>query len=273
LSPVTTRTDILDDQPACWQEAPTAAGATPVLYVHGVPTNGRLWTPFLERTGGLAPDLPGFGASTKRGDLPYDLPFYAAWLARFCDDRGLDRVRLVAQDWGGGFAAAFAQAAPERVERLVLMDAVPLIAGYRWHRIARAWRTRGLGEVAVGASWRWALKLAAREASPKPGYDRGLVDLIDAHNDVGTQRAILKLYRSADPDVLAAAGARLGEVTCPALVLWGAQDPYIPVRFCDAYAALLGGEVEREVLDGAGHWPWLDRPEVVDRVVAFLDAA
>ena len=261
---VATHTEETDIGPVTWHEAPVADGGTPVLYVHGVPTNGRQWRPFLQVAGGIAPDLPGFGTSTKRGDLAYDLPFYAAWLEKFLAARGIDRFRLVAQDWGGGFAAALAQAVPDRVERLVLLDAVPLIAGYEWHRVAKVWRTRGAGELFMVSWTRPATWLFLRSTG------REHRRLIDDHNDVGTQRAILRLYRASDPDVLAAAGARLGEVRCPALVLWGAEDPYIPPRFADAYAAVLGGEVEREVLDGAGHWPWLDRPEVVDRVTAFL---
>jgi len=89
------------------------------------------------------------------------------------------------------------------------------------------------------------------------------------HFDEGTQRAMLRLYRWADPDVLAQAGARLGAIEAPALVLWGEEDPYIPVAFADAYgAALPNATVER--LSGAGHWPWLDRPDVVTKVVDFL---
>ena len=77
--------------------------------------------------------------------------------------------------------------------------------------------------------------------------------------DPGTQRAILKLYRASPPDVLAAAGARLGDVDAPALVLHGARDRYIPARFADGLAAALGdGRVEH--VPDAGHWPWLDRP-------------
>ena len=61
----------------------------------------------------------------------------------------LDTFRLCVHDWG---AAALAWAANRAagVERLAIIDAVPLLPGYRWHRIARAWRTRGLGEIAVG---------------------------------------------------------------------------------------------------------------------------
>jgi pimeloyl-ACP methyl ester carboxylesterase len=49
----------IDDQPIRWLTAP--GGDPPVLYLHGVPDAAEQWEPFLERTGGLAPDLPGFG--------------------------------------------------------------------------------------------------------------------------------------------------------------------------------------------------------------------
>jgi hypothetical protein len=81
---------------------------------------------------------------------------------------------------------------------------------------------------------------------------------------------MLTLYRSADPDRLAAAGERLVELACPALVVWGRHDIYISPRWAQAYAERLpnAGLVE---VDGAGHWPWLDRPEVIARVTDFLD--
>ena len=97
----------------------------------------------------------------------------------------------------------------------------------------------------------------------------GRAEPVLAALDPGTQRAILLLYRASPPARLAAAGARLGSVDAPALVLHGARDRYIPPRFADGLAAALGdGRVE--LVEGAGHWPWLDRPELVDRVARFL---
>jgi pimeloyl-ACP methyl ester carboxylesterase len=45
------------------------AGDAPILYLHGVPTHSWDWIPFLERFGGSAPDLPGFGRSAKPADF------------------------------------------------------------------------------------------------------------------------------------------------------------------------------------------------------------
>jgi pimeloyl-ACP methyl ester carboxylesterase len=55
----------------------------------------------------------------------------------------------------------------------------------------------------------------------------------------------------------------------PALVAWGSRDPYIPARFAGEYARALP-DAELLELPDAGHWPWLDRPDLVDRLVDFL---
>jgi pimeloyl-ACP methyl ester carboxylesterase len=251
----------LGDQPQFWLEEP--GDEPPVLFLHGVPTSADLWRPFLERTGGVAPDLPGFGRSGKRGDRDFTMAGLDRWLDAFLELAGLERVRLVVHDWGA-VGLLWAQRAPERVERLVILDAVPLLPGFRWHRLARALRTPALGEVAIGLATRWTAGRAlprAVGAATWPYFDQG------------TQRAILRLYRASPEDALARAGLDLAAVTCPALVVWGEEDRSLPARFADAYAAALGGPVETLRVPRAGHWPWIDHPDVVDRVAAFLDAA
>jgi pimeloyl-ACP methyl ester carboxylesterase len=247
----------IDGQPVHVREAEPRTGV-PVLYLHGNPTTGADWLPFLERTGGVAPDLPGFGRSGKSGEHAYDLDFYDRWVERFADARGLDRVRLVVHDWGG-VGLLWAMRRPERIDRLVVIDAVPFLPGYRWHRWGRVWRTKGLGELAVGITPRWAMR---REVP------RELLDEAWAAYDQGTQRAILRLYRSADPDRLAAAGERLDALRdTPSLVVWGTRDPYIDPSFGRAYAERLDAELH---LAEAGHWPWTDDPGIIDRVTSFL---
>jgi pimeloyl-ACP methyl ester carboxylesterase len=88
--------------------------------------------------------------------------------------------------------------------------------------------------------------------------------------DRGTKRAILRLYRSMPEDSLVEHGRDLGTIRCPSLVVWSTDDPYIGPEFGPAYAEALRGDVEVEVYDHAGHWLWLDRPEVLARVVAFV---
>ena len=243
---------------------------TPILYVHGVPNAGEMWRPFLERTGGIAPDLPGFGGSGKAASFAYSIEGYGDWLEAFVDHLGLERLSLVMHDWGA-VGLELAQRRPEAIERLVLIDLVPFLPGYRWHRTARIWRTPVAGELFMGSGTRWMTKRWLRmERALLPEHVGGFVDSMWPHFDHGTQRAILKLYRSAPPEVLARAGERLGEIDAPSLVVWGEEDRFLPNRFAREYADALGGETRVEVVPGAIHWVWLERPETVDTVVGFL---
>jgi pimeloyl-ACP methyl ester carboxylesterase len=292
--------------PVFWRSAPSPNPAVaPALYLHGVPSSSEDWIAprehhgsrprwrrwwrhkrsaddwvqaplydkgFLERTGGLAPDLPGFGRSGKPGYLQYTIEEYAGFIERFLDMLGVERVRMLVHDWGA-VGLAFAQAHPERVERLVVCNAVPLLPGYEWHRTARMWRTPLLGEIAMGATIRRVLERSTREANVTPGPLPGAwIDSVMKHFDQGTQRAILRLYRSSPSQELERAGERLGLLQMPSLVLWGMQDPYIPERFARAYAQALPGSQLIELAD-AGHWWWLDRPDAIERVVEFMNAA
>ncbi len=262
----------LGELPIFWRSAPSPGEGAPALYLHGVPTNSDDWIEFLKRSGGLAPDLPGFGRSGKPGHFDYTIDGYARFIEHFIDLIEVERVRLVVHDWGV-VGLAFAQRHPERIERLVVMNAIPLLPGYRWHRTARLWRTPLLGEIAMGATTRRVLRRSTLDANATPGPlpDVWLDSVLD-HFDHGTQRAILRLYRSSPPEVLAQAGAELHDLTMPALVVWGLQDPYIPTRFAAEYARVLPSAELLELPD-AGHWWWLDRPDAIERVVGFLTAS
>jgi pimeloyl-ACP methyl ester carboxylesterase len=265
----------LGDLPIFWRRASapqgTPATVAPALYLHGVPTSSDDWLPFLERSGGIAPDLPGFGRSGKPGYLQYTIEEYADFIERFLNMLEVQRVRMVVHDWGA-VGLAFARRHPERIERLVVMNAVTFLPGYRWHRTARIWRTPLLGELAMGTTTRWVFKQSTRKSNAKPGpMPEAWIDSVLAHFDEGTQRAILRLYRSSPSDVLAAAGAGLKTLRVPALVVWGERDPYIPTRFAREYADALGAELIS--LPDAGHWWWFDRPDAIARVVAFLTAS
>ena len=200
-----------------WREAPAPDGEKelpPVLYLHGVPTNSDDWTPWLALTGGVAVDLPGFGRSGKPGSLNYTIEEYDAFIERFLDWRGIDRVRLVMHDWGG-VGLAFAQRRPERVQRMALINlcpSSPVTAG-----TARpASGARLAGGDGDGRHRRRYAEVLSREANVTPGplpeeMRRSIID----HLDQGTERAILRLYRSSPPERLAAAGAHLGDVRSP----------------------------------------------------------
>ncbi len=270
MPPVSEETIELDDQPVFLRRAGVlgAGGAAPILYLHGLPTSSFDWLGPLELGGGIAVDLPGFGRSGKRGDLDYSLAGHVAFVDRLLDALGIDRVRLCVHDWGAAVGLAWAAANPSRVERIVVLNGVPLLAGFRWRGWARAVRMPLVGPVAVGFATPRIMRRVARRASAGP-LPAPMLESAAEHVDIGTERALLKLLRSATPDSLAAAGADLGRVLAPALVLWGAQDPWLGARFGAGYAATLG-DATLETVEDAGHWPWLEKPELGERIVGWL---
>jgi pimeloyl-ACP methyl ester carboxylesterase len=251
----------------------TEGPGTPTVFVHGNPTHSAEWLPFMAELEGpaVALDLPNFGRSERVDPERFggSLHAYTGFLATALDQLVPERFNLVVHDFGA-MALHPAQRRAERVERLVIMDGVPLVAGYRWHWVARIWRRRGQGELFNALTSRAAVALLLRQA--RPGYaamPAEFVDMIWECWDRGMARAVLRLYRSADPDVLEAAGAHLGRLRCPALVAWGADDPYLGGELARRYAERLP-DAELVELDDAGHWPWLDRPELIGRVCEFL---
>lgn len=245
---------------------------TPTVYCHGNPSHGEDWLPFLARGGpAIAIDMPGWGRSDRPDPARFDYSMFglSAFLERCLDELGVGQRKLVLHDWGG-LALIGAQRHPELVERLVVIDAVPLLPGYRWHWVAQLWRRRGVGELLNATTTRASLALLLRQArGDRSAMPPEFVDAIWSGWNRGTSAALLSLYRHADPKRLAAAGRDLGRLGCPALVIWADRDLYLPLRFGRAYADALPN-AELEIVRDGGHWPWIDDPTVIDRVHAFV---
>jgi pimeloyl-ACP methyl ester carboxylesterase len=245
------------------------AGGAPPVYLHDLLASSDDWVGLLERTGGIAPDLIGFGRSGKTGELDYSIEGLADFAEDLTGAIGIDDIRLVGHGWGAAAALEFARRHPGRTRRLLLINPLPLVEGFKWRPVARAWRIRVVGELTMGFIPRWMLTRELRSASPNPeAWPDERVARVWKEFDHGTQRAMLRLHRSIDND---AREAPVANLDVPALIVWGEQDPWFPVALAERYAALIpGAELER--VPGAGHWPWLDRPEVVESIVRFMEA-
>jgi pimeloyl-ACP methyl ester carboxylesterase len=85
-----------------------------VVFVHGNPDAGADWKPLMDRVVEfapvVAPDMPGFGGADKRPDQDYTLRGYSAHLGGVIEQFGIERVHLVAHDFGGPMALTWAAA-------------------------------------------------------------------------------------------------------------------------------------------------------------------
>lgn len=261
------------------------AGEGPtLLLVHGMAGSSRTWRevmPALARDHRvLAPDLLGHGESAKPlGD--YSLGAFASGLRDLLAVLGIDAVTVVGQSLGGGVAMQLAYQHPELVQRLVLVGSgglgrevswllriltlpgaeylmpvlFPRFVADRGDDLNRALHDFGLRAPHIGEMWRAYSSLAGTENR------RAFLRTLKAVIDPGGQSV-----SASDRLYLAAA--------MPTLIVWGDQDPVIPVAHAvSAHEAMPGSHLE--LFEGVGHFPHVEEParfvEVIRDFVATTE--
>jgi pimeloyl-ACP methyl ester carboxylesterase/2-polyprenyl-6-methoxyphenol hydroxylase-like FAD-dependent oxidoreductase len=251
------------------EAGPSGAGEA-VVFVHGNPGSSRDWVDLAQAVGGfgraVALDMPGFGRADKPPDFDYTVEGYARHLAGALEQLGVRRAHLVLHDFGGPWGLAWAIAHPEAFGSVTFIN-VGVLLDYRWHYLARIWRTPILGELFMATTTRPGMHLLLKHGNPR-GLPRALIDRMYDDFDRGTRRAVLKLYRAtSDPAVTARRmAAALRQTPRPALVVWGKHDPYLPVAHAQRQREVFP-DAQVVILEGSGHWPFADDPHGVARVV------
>jgi pimeloyl-ACP methyl ester carboxylesterase len=140
--PTAYRTVKIDGLSVFYREAGPRDAPT-LLLLHGLPSSSRMFEPLFARLSDsyhlVAPDYPGFGQSDwpDPAVFPYTFDRYAEILNRFTEELGLERYTLYMQDYGGPVGFRMALAHPERIDALIVQDAVAHNGG-----LGENWKTR-----------------------------------------------------------------------------------------------------------------------------------
>jgi pimeloyl-ACP methyl ester carboxylesterase len=246
-----------------------------VVFVHGNPNSADEWRGLMRQTGAfarsIAVDMPGFGRADRPGNefkVPVEGP--AGFLGGALDQLGVNRAHLVLHDFGGPWGLAWAAGHPDAFASVVLINTGVLI-GFEMHRVGKLWARPVVGELVMALTSRRSFNKAMSEANPK--LPQGEIDRMYDDYDRGTRKLILRLYRNrTNDDLLEAAAAHFATLDRPALVVWGAGDPFVPVRHAEQQRKAFP-RAEVVVLEDSSHWPFLDDPEgVAAAVLPFLRA-
>jgi pimeloyl-ACP methyl ester carboxylesterase len=217
----------------------------------------------------VAIDMPGFGQASKPRprDFIYDVPNMGVHLALMLDELGVDRAHFVGHDFGGAWSMLAAVYDPMRVASLSMINS-GLMRGMRWHRLARLYRTPVAGELFMAIANERGFKRTLRDLPPAD------LDVMWKNFDHPSRRAILALYRATDMEAQTAQlpQIRLLASQWPSSVIFGADDPYLSAKFAERNKESLPN-ASVHLIEGAGHWPHLERPEEVSALLLpFLRA-
>jgi pimeloyl-ACP methyl ester carboxylesterase len=238
------------------------------VLVHGLASSIYTWAEVLprlaERYDVVAVDLPGFGGS----DIParLDTATVGRLLPEVMDALGLARASLAGNSLGGALAAVTAARHPDRVDRLVLLDA----AAYNFALADRPPLLRLAGRLPG-----WLLDAIPQRPLTRTGlkqvyYDDAKVtperveEYLAPMARPGAQAAARRLLRDGDGFGLPGV---LRQVRAPTLVIWGGEDTWIPVRDADRFLRDIPG-ARKVILERCGHVPQEEKPAEVARLIA-----
>ena len=236
-----------------------------VVLVHGLGGSVENWA---ENIGALARehrvwalDLMGAGRSDKPA-VSYSAGNLARFLTDFLDTQGLERVSLVGHSLGGGVSLQVAIRCPERVDRLVIVSSAGL--GREIAPVLRACTLPIVGEMVIRPSRKGAARLLERLVHDSTNVTDQIVDETRALLALpGARKALLSYLRDnvtlrgTRSDMVRFTCANLHSITAPTQVIWGRDDPIVPL----AHAYVARREIpgaRLTVIDACGHIPQLE---------------
>lgn len=198
-------------------------------------------------------DLPGFGESDLPPSQPWGVEEYQAFVAAFMDALQIGPATVIGHSNGGRIAITMAATEPARVERLVLVDS----AGIRPKRTLRWYRRVAMAKVG---------KHAARLlGGPGERLRQLLVGRAGSADYLAAGEMRPTLVRLVNTDLR----EHLPNIQAPTLLIWGSDDADTPLSAAREMERLIP-DAGLVVLEGAGHYSYLDQPARFARIVSHF---
>jgi len=236
-----------------------------LVLLHGTGASLHTWNGWVEALADdfrmVRMDLPGFGLTGPDPDGDYSIEAYVRFVDAVTATLGLGDFHLAGNSLGGRVAWNFAATRPERVNRLILIDA----SGYRLRRapslVFRLAALPGIGDVLAKLTPRSLYRRSLEEVYA----DDGLVDdaLVQRYFELslreGNREAFIRRVRAASRTAREDPAAALAQIGSPTLVQWGGRDEWIPVEHGRRFATDIP-DARLVVYEDLGHVPMEEAP-------------
>ncbi|HYD06667.1 MAG TPA: alpha/beta hydrolase, partial [Reyranella sp.] len=243
--------------------------AMPLLLIHGSLGSLHMWEGWVgelkDRYRLISVDLPGHGltGASPRGD--YSIEAYTDFVEVLADTLHLDRFAIAGHSMGGAVAWSFAATRPERVSHLILVDASAYPRDGEAPLSTRLARMRPLGDIAIYFKpERWVRRsLEGLYADPAMVTPQRVRRYAELQRFPGNRQATLQRARHQEP----LDPTPLKRLDVPTLILWGAQDRWIPIA--DAFRLqnhVKGAKLA--IFEKPGHNPMEEDPRATAAAVA-----
>ena len=251
-----------------------------VILVHGLAASAEFWRynvgPLAQRHRVHALDLIGFGLSDK--DIgEFSLPYAASVMAEFMDALGIERATLVGNSMGGIICAQVAVQFPSRLDKLILVGSAGF--GRELDPFLRLWCVPLVGSL-VFSFYQRTFPLLKRWVF----YDSSSIDEVwlagagAMLRTPGVKESSLEIarvgvdLRGQRQDLFGDLHRQLAHVTAPTLIIWGSQDPVVPMSHAYRAQQLIPNSQVR-IMERCGHTPQVERPREFNRLVLDFLAA
>jgi pimeloyl-ACP methyl ester carboxylesterase len=246
---------------------------SPLVLVHGTPWSSFVWrqiAPALSATWSVYFfDLPGFGASDKHDGQDVSLAAQGRLLCELLDAWDVVDPVVVAHDIGGAISLRAALLHERSFAALAMLDPVAISPwGSPFYRLVRehAEVFQALPPVLHAA----LADAYIRTALPVPPASDVMEALLDPWRGAQGQAALYRQIAQGDERHTDEFRPHLARLECPTLILWGEDDPWIPVERGHELAQLVP-HAELRTIAGAGHLVQEDAPgEVLRQLLLFL---
>ncbi|MBW3660821.1 MAG: alpha/beta fold hydrolase [Gemmatimonadetes bacterium] len=265
------RTTEVDGLTMRWKES---GEGTPLVLVHGIPTNPDLWRHVIPRIEGarcLAWEMVGYGRSISEGrERPISVARQADYLLDWLDALGIERAILAGHDLGGGVVQITAVRRPERCAGLLLTNAI----GYDSWPIPSVKAMRALGGLVArlpDAAFARVVRLFLLRGHDDRDRAREAFDHhFPPYEETDGAAAFVRQVRSLDVRDTLAVADDLPRIDVPARIAWGAADQFQKVEYGRRFARDLGAPLHE--IEGGKHFTPEDHPEpIAEPLVELID--